>query len=93
LHDIDQHIFRAELHTVVLTVHEPDETVAVALEALSATEKLVVAAHFLDGDPVGRICRTFNLKRAEVEALIGTALTKMKTLLQSRGVRSVTDVI
>lgn len=76
-----------------MTTNEPHGTIETALETLSPFERTIVSAHFFDGDPVGRITRNYNLKRADVEALIGTALTTMKTLLRSRGIKSVGDVV
>jgi len=77
----------------VLTTNEPQGIIETALESLSPFERSIVFAHFIDGDPIGRIARTSELKRADVDNLIGTALTKMKTALRYRGVRSVEDVI
>ena len=77
----------------MLTTNEPQGTIETALESLSPVERSIVFAHFIDGDPIGRIARTSELKRADVDNLIGTALAKMKATLQRKGVRSIVDVV
>ena len=84
---------RPRLHTFVLTVQEPYDTITAALETLPPFERSVVIAYFIEGDPIGRIMRQYKLKRREVEAAIETGLAAMRNALWRRGIRAVADVI
>ena len=81
------------LHTFMLTIQEPHDTITAALATLPAFERSVVIAYFIDGDPIGRIMRRYKLKRREVVAAIESALAAMRNTLRSRGIRAVADVI
>jgi hypothetical protein len=70
----------------------PELAVAVVKD-LPPEVRMVVEAHFFDGESIFKIQRRYNLKRRDLEAMIEAALVTMRTALRRRGVRAVGDVI
>jgi DNA-directed RNA polymerase specialized sigma24 family protein len=77
----------------LVTIHEPNHTITIALETLPPFERALMADHFLDGASVHTLARRYSVKRRDIEATIEAALVTMRTALCSRGVRAVGDVI
>jgi hypothetical protein len=69
------------------------EIVAAVVNDLPPDIRMVVEAHFFDGESIFRIQCRYKLKRHDLEAMIETALVMMKTALRGRGVLAVGDMI
>jgi hypothetical protein len=78
---------------MLVTIHEPNQTITAALEMLPPFERTLMTDHFLDGASVHTLARRHKLKRQDLEVMIEAALVTMRMALRGRGVWSVDDVI
>lgn len=69
------------------------ELAATVLKDLPPDLRMVVEAHFFDGESIFQIQRHYKLKRRDLEAMIEAALVTMRSALRSCGVQAVGDVI
>jgi hypothetical protein len=81
----------ARIHTSMISTAA--DLAAALVNDLPPEVRIIVEAHFFEGESIFTIQRRHGMKRRDLEMLIQAALVTMRTALRSRGVRAVSDVI